>query len=171
MHSQSALYFSFVGSIAEPKIDDQKPLYGSCSKTNCQWCDLQLFLFCSQPQICFFLQVRWPVFASLLHPVLLKIGFLDTLSCKVSKKCTTLAHAHQFHFTLGSVHSGSVSWDEWLSVPWWVACELVSLISFHSMPGQHSQPTDIFVSSVIRCNLLLHFWQNDWGLLRAAAVT
>ena len=29
----------------------------------------------------------------------------------------------------------------WPSVSWWVACELISLIGSHTMPGQHSQPT------------------------------
>ena len=42
MHGQSALCFFFVGSIAE-----RKPLYSSCSRTERQWCELQLFLFCS----------------------------------------------------------------------------------------------------------------------------
>ena len=44
------------------------------------------------------------------------------------------------------------------------------------MPEQrHSQPTPICVgSSVYACSGVtchLHFWQNDWGLLRATAVT
>ena len=30
-------------------------------------------------------------------------------------------------FRPGLVHSGSASWGDWLSVPWWFECELVSL--------------------------------------------
>ena len=44
-------------------------------------------------------------------------------------------------FMPGLVHSGSASWDNCGSVPLWVECELVSLIGFHTLPGQHSQPT------------------------------
>ena len=44
-------------------------------------------------------------------------------------------------FCPGWVHSGSVSWDDWPSIFWWVACELVSMIGSHTMPGLHSQPT------------------------------
>ena len=28
-----------------------------------------------------------------------------------------------------------------MSIPWWVMCELIFLISSHTMPAQHSQPT------------------------------
>ena len=69
------------------------------------------------------------------------------------------AHVHQFHFLgQGSVHSGSASWDDWTSIPWWVACELVSLMSFHAKPGQRSKLTPTFfvtciISVCIRCDM------------------
>ena len=44
------------------------------------------------------------------------------------------------------------------------------------MPGQHSQPTPTWLGRArvnvclgVTCHL--HFWQNDWGLLHANAVT
>ena len=49
------------------------------------------------------------------------------------------------------------------------------LTGSHTMPGQrHSQPTPTWLGQgccVFRCNLTLHFWRNDRGLLRATAVT
>ena len=62
----------------------------------------------------------------------------------------------------------------WTSVPRWGACELVSLMSSHTMLGQHSQLTDFIGSSVYACTAVIcheHFWQNDQGLLCATAVT
>ena len=60
----------------------------------------------------------------------------------------------------------------WPSVPWWVACELVSLLGSHTMPGQHSQPTPTLLGQgCLDVNCHLHFWQNDWGLLHATVVT
>ena len=40
-----------------------------------------------------------------------------------------------------SVHNGSASWDDWTSVPWRVACELVSRMGFRTLLVQHSQLT------------------------------
>ena len=40
-----------------------------------------------------------------------------------------------------SVHSDSASWDDWTSVPWRVACELVSRMGFRTLLVQHSQLT------------------------------
>ena len=52
-----------------------------------------------------------------------------------------------------------------------VACELVSLVGFHT---QHCHPTPTWLRQVyfrltVTCHL--HFWQNTRGLLRATAVT
>ena len=30
---------------------------------------------------------------------------------------------------------------DWMRVPWWVVCELISVMGFHTMPGQHSHAT------------------------------
>ena len=44
------------------------------------------------------------------------------------------------------------------------------LIDSHTLPGQpHSQPTPTSMGHGCTCHL--HFWQNDWGLLHATAVT
>ena len=49
VHGQSALCFFCVSSTAEPKVNSWpealQSLYSSCSRTDCQWCELQLFLF------------------------------------------------------------------------------------------------------------------------------
>ena len=62
----------------------------------------------------------------------------------------------------------------WPSVPWRVACELVSLISSHTMPGQHYHAhSDCVGSRLCAClgvTCHLHFGQNDRGFLRATAV-
>ena len=59
--------------------------------------------------------------------------------------------------------------------PWWAACELVSLMGSHSKPGQYNQPIPTLLGqgcmSVLGVNCHLHFWQNDWSLLCATAVT
>ena len=52
VHGQRALCFR--GFIAEPKVDSwSETTYSNCSRTNCQWYELQLFMFCSHQQILF----------------------------------------------------------------------------------------------------------------------
>ena len=69
------------------KMHDLKPFYGSCSRTDCQWCEHQHFLFVHNHGFCF-LQVRCPtVFASSGHCGLLKFGLQDTSPYKVIRKC------------------------------------------------------------------------------------
>ena len=52
----------------------------------------------------------------------------------------------------------------WPRVPWRVACELVSLIGSHTMPGQNSQPTPTSLGRMCLCVLgltcHLHLWLN-----------
>ena len=43
-------------------------------------------------------------------------------------------------FRPGSVRVGSASWL-WMSIPWWIAHELISLNGSHPLLGQHSLPT------------------------------
>ena len=61
----------------------------------------------------------------------------------------------------------------WLSVPWLVVCELISLLGFHTVPRQHSPLLlwwiKMYACSGVMCHL--HFWQNDWGLLLAIVGT
>ena len=54
-----------------------------------------------------------------------------------------LSHAPIPFFKPVSVQNCSAGWDDWTSVLLRVACDLVSLIDFHTMPEQHSQPTPI----------------------------
>ena len=85
-----------------------------------------------------------------------------------------LVQTNSTFFRLGSVHSGSVSWDHWPSVSWWVACKLVfhDEIGSHTMPGQQSQPTPTSWGQGCLCvTCHLYLWQNDQGLLRATEVT
>ena len=51
-----------------------------------------------------------------------------------------------------SVHSGSVSWDDWPNVPWQIACELISRygIGSHTIPGQWHWVKGV---CVFKCNL------------------
>ena len=73
-------------------------------------------------------------------------------------------------FRPGSVHSGSASWDDCDRV-FLMSCVWARfLIDSHTLPGQwHSQPTPTSIDQGCMC--VLHFWQNDRGLLYATAVT
>ena len=52
------------------------------------------------------------------------------------------AHVQQFHSLSQNQSTVPQQSEElWPSVPWRVVCELVSLIGYHTLPGQHSQPT------------------------------
>ena len=82
-------------------------------------------------------------------------------------------YIHQIHFLGQDQSCGSASCDDCgQSVPWWVACELVSLIGSNTMPGQQSHynfiGSRVYACSGVNCHL--HFWQNIWGLLHATAV-
>ena len=78
-------------------------------------------------------------------------------------------------FVPGSVHSGSVSWDDC----GWMFPDKLPVSSFqigsHTMDGQRdSQPTPTSLGQgyvYISETSLLDFWQNDQGLLRATVVT
>ena len=89
------------------------------------------------------------------------------------------ARAHQFH----SLCQISPQWLSelrrlWPSVPWWVACELVSFVGSHTMPWTAKSaltPSDFVCSRVYYACLgvicLRRFWQDSQGLLRATAAT
>ena len=56
------------------------------------------------------------------------------------------------------------------------ACELVSLIGSHMLPGQHCQPTLTLSSqgclnACLGVTCYLHFWHNDWGPYRGGMDT
>ena len=55
---------------------------------------------------------------------------------------------------------------QWMSIPWKVVCELVSLMGFHTTHGQHSQPALLAQGCmhVLTVTCHLHFWQNENGL-------
>ena len=66
----------------------------------------------------------------------------------------------------------------WTTVPRWegLACELISLMGSHTVPGQHSQSTLTSLGQncmhdcvAVTCHL--HLWQDDQGLLHATVVT
>ena len=71
----------------------------------------------------------------------------------------------------------------WESIPWPVVCDFVSLMGYHTIPGQHNQPTltlfgrrsswlvgsRVYACLAVTCHL--YFWQNDKGLLCAPVVT
>ena len=86
-------------------------------------------------------------------------------------------HAPVPLFRLGSVHSGSASWNNCGQVfpnelhvgsfPWLV-------VGSHSMPGQNSQPTFTSLGqghAYLSVTCRQHFWQNGQGLLRVMTVT
>ena len=80
----------------------------------------------------------------------------------------------QFHFFLISPQWLSEFSGLWTSVPWRVACKLVSLISSHTYSWTaFSANSDLVGSVVDACSGVtchLHFLQTDRGLLRASAV-
>ena len=75
------------------------PLYDSCSRTDCQWCELQECQWCELQPLLFCSEVQCTTaFASSLgHCVLFKFGLHYTLLySKVLKKCATLIHVPSF---------------------------------------------------------------------------
>ena len=74
-------------------------------------------------------------------------------------------------FKVGSVYQGLSELRRlWTSIPWWVVCELISLICLDSIVNQ-LQLCWIRAHAYLGVTCYLHFWQNDWGLFPATAVT
>ena len=71
------------------------------------------------------------------------------------------ARQHQFHSFKPRINRRLLSELRrlWTSVPWQVACELVSLMGFHTVPGQHSQPTPTWLG-----HGCIHVQLYNWGL-------
>ena len=79
-------------------------------------------------------------------------------------------------FMPGSVHSGSVSWDdcEWMFPDQLRASSFLDRFPHYAWKTAESAHSDFVGSRVYAClgvTCHLHFWQNDRSLLRATAAT
>ena len=86
--------------------------------------------------------------------LVLIVSHLSICSSSFLKWRSACVHQfHSFRWRINLQWLSKLRWL-WMSIPWWVVCELISLMGSHTLLEQHSQPTLTLLDQGCTCALL-----------------